>query len=316
MRFDRVLVTGGSGQLGRFVVEELLDHCRVSILDVEPPGMDVPHFAADILDAAAVAAAVAGHDAVVHLAALDAAVEATEQQFFETNTQGLWNVLEAAEAAQVRRTVVCSSVAAYNISPGNPPQYLPVDVNHLAAPATAYGLSKQAGEVIARGFARRSSMQVRCLRPTLVMQAEIAYDIALTTAGTDGAPPPPPASDPSWVTLSEIIPGSRAFVAPADAARCFRRALEADGRPFDVFNVAAADTYSSLATLDVVQREFGVTPELREPELYETDPRASIYDISPAREELGWEPRERWADLLERVIADAASTAPGDRSDG
>ena len=147
MKFDKVLVTGGSGQLGTLVVNELMDYCRVSVLDIAPPRIDVPFFRADILDREAIAAAIDGHDAVVQLAALDAAIDATEQQFFETNVQGLWNVMEAAEAANVRRTVVCSSVAAYNISAENPPRYLPVDVDHPAAPITAYGLSKQTGEV-------------------------------------------------------------------------------------------------------------------------------------------------------------------------
>lgn len=137
MNFDRVLVTGGSGQLGAFVVAELMDHCWAAVLDLAPPLADVPFFKVDILDRQAVAAAFAGHDAVVQLAALDAAVDATEQQFFETNVQGLWNVLEATETAGVRHTVVCSSVAAFNVSAEHPPPYLPVDVNHPVAPVTA-----------------------------------------------------------------------------------------------------------------------------------------------------------------------------------
>ena len=137
MNFDRVLVTGGSGQLGAFVVAELMDHCRVAVLDLAPPLADVPFFKVDILDRQAVAAAIAGHDAVAQSADLDAAVDDTEQQFFETNVQGLWNVLEAAETAGVRHTVVCSSVAAFNVSAEHPPPYLPVDVNHPVAPVTA-----------------------------------------------------------------------------------------------------------------------------------------------------------------------------------
>lgn len=306
MNFDKVLVTGGSGQLGSFVVAELMDHCRVSVLDLTPPKADVPYFAADILDRPALAAALAGHDAVVQLAALDAAVDATEEEFFHTNVQGLWNVLEAAEAAGVRRAVVCSSVAAYNISRENPPRYLPVDVDHALGPVTAYGLSKQVGEVVAKSFALRGAMQLCCLRPSLVMQANIAYDVAAKTAESDGGPPPPAASDPSWRPLSEAIAGSRAFIGPADAARCFRAALEADTGAYDVFIVAAADTYSALPTLEVVRREFAVEPEIRDSALYDADPRASIYDISRNREMLDWEPRERWADLLGRVIAEAA----------
>ncbi len=108
MRFDKVLVTGGSGQLGGYVVAELMEHCRVSVLDIKPLRADVPFFEASILDRLAVAGAMDGHDAVVQLAALDAAIDAPEQQFFETNVQGLWNVLEAAEAAAVKRTVVVS----------------------------------------------------------------------------------------------------------------------------------------------------------------------------------------------------------------
>ena len=306
MNFDKVLVTGGSGQLGAFVVAELLDHCRVSVLDLTPPKANVPYFEADILDRPALAAALAGHDAVIQLAALDAAIDAPEERFFRTNVQGLWNVLEAAEAAGVRRTVVCSSVAAYNISRKNPPRYLPVDVDHRLAPVTAYGLGKQVGEVVAQSFAQRGAMRLCCLRPALVMQANIAYDVAVRTAASDGGAPPPAASDPSWRVLSEAIKGSRAFIGPADAARCFRAALDADTGAYDVFNVAAADTYSPLPTLEVVRREFAVEPEIRAPALYEADPRASIYDISRNREILDWEPRERWADLLDRVVAEAA----------
>ena len=37
MRFERVIVTGGSGRLGRFVVDELLGGCALTVLDIAPP---------------------------------------------------------------------------------------------------------------------------------------------------------------------------------------------------------------------------------------------------------------------------------------
>lgn len=246
-----------------------------------------------------------GHDAVVQLAALDYAVDATEQQFFETNVQDLWNVLEAAEAAGVGRTVVCSSIAALGLSAENPPHYLPVDREHPAAPVDAYSLSKQVGEVIAQGFAWRGTMEVRCLRPGLVMQSGIAYDVAVKAAASDGAAPPPVAIDPSWRVLPEAIGGSRAFVSPVDAGRCFRAALEAEGRSFDIYHVTVADTFSPLATLEIVGREYHAAPEIRHAALFDADPRASIYNFSRTCEMLNWEPRERWSDLLGRVIAEA-----------
>jgi nucleoside-diphosphate-sugar epimerase len=77
--------------------------------------------------------------------------------------------------------------------------------------------------------------------------------------------------------------------------------LEAEVPEFDIFHVVAADTYSELDTIEVVRREFGNNPEMRAPELYASDPRASIYDITHTRDVLGWEPRERWSDVMARV---------------
>ncbi len=42
MRFERVIVTGGSGLLGRFVVDQLKDICAASVLDIKAPSQDVP----------------------------------------------------------------------------------------------------------------------------------------------------------------------------------------------------------------------------------------------------------------------------------
>ncbi len=48
MRFERVIVTGGSGLLGRFVVDELTDICAASVLDLKVPNQGVPYFETDI----------------------------------------------------------------------------------------------------------------------------------------------------------------------------------------------------------------------------------------------------------------------------
>lgn len=301
------MVTGGSGRLGSYVVDALLPDYEVTVLDRVAPRQDVSFIRADIEDRDSLYSAFAEIDAVVQLAALDTGIVAEQHEYFRINVQGLWNVLEFAEAAGVSRTVVCSSVSAMNISRENPPRYLPVDVDHPAAPVHAYGISKLAGEVVAQAFSRRSSMEVFCLRPALVLRDSVAYCIAELMAATDGTAPPPPASDPTWEARSKPRPGSRSFVSPTDAANCFRAALEAEVPEFDIFHVVAADNHSDLATLDVVQREFGVSPEFRDAQRYANDPRASIYDISRTRDILGWEPRERWADVLSRVVASKES---------
>jgi len=303
--YERILVTGGSGRLGAFVVDELHPHYQVTVLDRTPPTQDVAFIQADIEDRGSLAGAFTGIDAVIQLAALDLGVNAEENRFFQVNVQGLWNVLEFAESAGVRRTVVCSSLAALNITREHPPHYLPVDVNHPSAPVHAYGISKRVGEIMAQAFSRRSAMEVFCLRPAFIVRDPAVYGLAHLIAAADGTQPPEPAADPAWIPQRKARPGSRSFVSPRDTARCFRAALEAEVPAFDIFHVVAADTYSALGTIEVVRREFGNDPEIRDPGLYASDPRASIYDITHTREVLGWEPREQWSDLMARTLSRA-----------
>ncbi len=256
----------------------------------------------------AVAEAVSNQDAVVHLAAVDAGVPATDTEYMRVNVDGTWNIFECARAAGVGKVVHCSSVAAVNISPENPPRYLPVDVDHPAEPTTAYGLSKLIGEKIARRFAVLGGMDVICLRPTLIMEPEIVYGVARTTAEADGTTPPPPMSHPSWESIDTVIPGSRSFVDSRDAATAFRAALQTDSISWGIFNVASADSYSALSTLTIVKREFGVQPELCDPTQYAEGSRASIYDISETTKTLGWKPVFGWFSVFNEVL----STAQGE----
>jgi len=300
--YDRVAVTGGSGRLGRYVVAELAAYCEVTVVDIAPPAGGDAHAIADVLDLDAVRGALAGHQAVVHLAAIDAAIEAPEETYFRTNVQGTWNVLQAAEEAGARKVIVCSSSAAVGLGPDHPPRYLPIDEDHPMAPTDGYGMSKQVGETIAAGFARRGALDVLCIRPCLIAFPGFIHDMATRLAAADGgAAPPVPAPEWSRETLPDPLPMTRSFVSPVDVARCFRHALAAEGVPFGVFYAVAADSCSTLPTVEVVRREFGHAPEVRG--AYAAEPLASAYDIGRARQALGWQPRDRWAGHVQRVLA-------------
>lgn len=298
----RVLVTGGSGRLGRYIVAALESDFEVTVFDRNAPDVDGAFIRGDILDRSAVEDAVRNQDGVIHLAALDADVEASDSEFIKVNVEGTWNLFDCARAAGVKKVVHCSSVAAVNISPENPPRYLPVDVDHPADPEIAYGLSKLMGEKIARRFVMVGGMDIICLRPTLILPPEYVYDVAKTSAEADGTPVPPAATDPTWKSWGKVIPGSRSYVDSRDAATAFRAALEVDGIPWGIFYVTSTDTYSALATLDVVEREFDLMPELRDPGRYADGSRASIYDTSATTESLGWKPVHGWPAILEEVL--------------
>lgn len=295
MKFDKVLVTGGAGLLGRFVVEELEPRCKVSVLDIQSPLHSLPYHEADILDLEAVHAAVKGQDAVVHLAAIDDGRDFPDQVFFQTNVQGTWNVLYAAEQAGVRKVAVAASTAALGLGADRMPDYLPVDEAHPLRPKATYSLTKQVIESVCRSFVERGSLEIVCLRPTLIIrpEREAAVLAQLSLPDPDSEPPADQTSDARDAPYGALS-ATRTYVRSGDAARCFRMALEYQDLPFDIFNVSAQDSIGRVETLARLQTVYGQLPVIRDPDRYQADPFASVLDNRRARERLGWEPAGDW----------------------
>ncbi|GAB2612269.1 NAD-dependent epimerase/dehydratase family protein [Pseudactinotalea suaedae] len=106
----KVLVTGASGFLGRAVAARIAQAGHeVTTLQRRPSGvLGVRDVGGSVTDAAVVARATQGQDAVVHLAAkVSLAGEAAE--FARVNVEGTRRLLEAARAAGVQRFVQVSS---------------------------------------------------------------------------------------------------------------------------------------------------------------------------------------------------------------
>ena len=308
MRFERVVVTGGGGLLGRFVVDELMDVCALSVLDIAPPRQDVPYFATDILDLDGVRAAFAGQEAAVHLAGIDDGNAPHDKDYVETNVLGTWNVFHAAEEAGLRKLVVASSTAALGIGRERMPDYLPVDEGHPLGTTGTYGLSKEVIETLARHFVRRGRLDIVCLRPTLIVrpEREAAILAQLELPDPDGEPPQG-ASGADGVAPYGALSATRTYVRSQDAARCFRMALDHDGAGFDVFNVSAVDSIGRVETLKRLTTIYGRLPEVRDPALYERNPYASVLDARRARDRLGWEPEGDWTSIVARHQGDVTT---------
>ena len=98
--------------------------------------------------------ALAGADAVVHLAAIPTHSVVSNEQTFALNTGGTFNVHEAAWRLGVRRVVTLSSEAVLGWAPRAwtrlvLPDYFPIDEEHSCSAQDAYGLSKIVSEQIA-----------------------------------------------------------------------------------------------------------------------------------------------------------------------
>ncbi|MCZ2815966.1 NAD-dependent epimerase/dehydratase family protein [Modestobacter sp. VKM Ac-2984] len=105
----RVLVTGASGMLGRATVQGLLDRGEeVTVLQRRPAGLPCREVRGDVADPAVVGRAVAGQDAVLHLAAK---VDVTGRwaEYARANVEGTRTVVDACRRAGVGRLVHVSS---------------------------------------------------------------------------------------------------------------------------------------------------------------------------------------------------------------
>ena len=270
-----VLVTGGSGHLGGAVMRVLAGTARAVAFDLKPPRGGVPFIKGSVLSLADLEPAMAGVDALVHVAAIPNPRDRPPEVVFETNVRGTWNAFHAAARAGVKKAILISSECATGLCYQKaefPPDYLPIDEAYPLRPAEVYGLSKQAAEAVAASFAR-SGMDVTVLRPLFILfphnHGEIAERADLWHRDLWG-----------WVE-------------PDDVAAAVCLALDKTAG-FEVFFIGAPNTLAPEPTLDLVARRFDRPVEIRRPELYRQDPNAALFDITKARRLLGYAPSADW----------------------
>jgi UDP-glucose 4-epimerase len=160
-------VTGGAGFVGANLVRRLGDRYDVRVLDslvtgspaALPPGVEL--VVGDIRDGDAVDHALAGVDAVVHLAAAGSVVDSVADPFpnFDVNARGTLTVLDAARRAGVERVVVASTGGALV---GNAPG--PVDESSVPRPLSPYGAGKAAAEAYCSAYAGSYGLRTVALR--------------------------------------------------------------------------------------------------------------------------------------------------------
>jgi len=118
----KVLVIGGAGYIGSHVVRQLLDESfSVTVFDNLSSGLRInfqPGAAfvhGDILRPDQLDTVMAGHDALIHLAASKAAGESmvVPEKYALNNLNGTVNILNAAVKAEISRLVFSSSAAVY-----------------------------------------------------------------------------------------------------------------------------------------------------------------------------------------------------------
>ena len=280
-----VVVTGGSGQVGRACVADLLAHgYEVVNVDAAPPAIEkCPFVQADLSDfgqAFEVLSEVDDRlhdiDALVHLAAIPAPGKNPNAVIFKVNTLSTYNVFEAARRTGVRNIVWASSETVLGIPFDTPPPYAPVDEEYAGRPESAYSLSKLLGEEMAKQFCRWDpELKIIGLRFSNVMEPE---DYARF---------------PSFDADARLRKWNLwAYIDARDAAEAIRLALEAPIKGAEVFIIANADTVMSRSNKELMAEVFPGVP-LKDG----IGEDGTLLSIEKARRLLGYEPQHGWRSM-------------------
>jgi nucleoside-diphosphate-sugar epimerase len=150
----KVLLTGGSGNLGQTLVPKLRDKGDTPvILDVRaPPRLngEAMFIEGSILDRSKLTETFRGCDCIIHIAAWHGIHEDRGEKgaydFFDLNVRGTFEIFEAAASARIGKVIFISTTSVYR-------------------PNTRYGSSKILAELIAEDYRKNRLMNVVTLRP-------------------------------------------------------------------------------------------------------------------------------------------------------
>jgi|BioPla2DNA2_1021312.scaffolds.fasta_scaffold68075_2 nucleoside-diphosphate-sugar epimerase len=278
----KIVITGGSGRLGKYLTKEMKKEHEVKVFDIlESKESGIIFEKGDILNIKACRKAFKGYDAVVHLAGIPDTWNDPPETVFRINTVGTFNVYQAASDLGIKKIVYASSETTYGFHFRNNknilPVYLPFDEKHPLNPADAYGLSKMVGEEAALSFTKRYDISTVVIRICWIWIPEDVEEYKGVI------------SDPSnWMSLW-------AYVDYRDAVQAFKLATEREcGRKFDIFLIAADDNGTEVESRELVYRYYSE----RIPFTKEIAGRRSLYDSTKAKCLLGYSPRYSWKDLI------------------
>jgi nucleoside-diphosphate-sugar epimerase len=272
----RIVVTGGTGKGGKWVVKELRAAGH-DVLNVDARHDGSPHgecLVTDLADLGQTLDALSGAEAVVHFAAIPAPGMRPVGETFRVNAISTYNVFAAAETHKLRRVVWASSETVLGLPFDTPPAFAPIDETIEPRPESSYSLSKLVGETMAGQFARRTGIGFVGMRISNIMEPD---DYARFPSFWDDA------GLRKWNLWG--------YVDVRDVAMAARLGLEADIEGSEICIVAAADTVMTRSSADLMAEVFPSVPLRRD-----IKGRETLLAIDKARRLLGYEPAHRWAD--------------------
>ena len=268
----RVVVTGGSGKVGRHVIEYLLaqghEVLNLDLFNLTGTLAERAYtIKVDLTDGAQVFSAITSHfhfgeplakvtsrvpDVVVHLAGHSRNMIVPDNETFLANVTSTFNVLEAACKLGVPKIVLASSVCVYGVTYAEGDRdftSFPIDEEIESVPTDAYSMSKKCVEVMAAGYSARFGIDIYALRIGAVISPE-EYQVRFPSYTLEPE---------KWKVHGWSYTDAR------DLGKMVHLAILRDGLGFQVFNATNDSiTHSPTSTTDFLRRVCPQTSITRE----------------------------------------------------
>ena len=300
----RILVTGGTGYIGATAVEVLLgqgfevsilDDCSMGHADTVPAG--VRFVEGSLLNAAQVADALTGCDAVMHFAGKSLVGESVEKPdlYQSVNVDGTRILLDQMRKQSITKIVFSSSAATYG-----EPKVVPILETAETSPTNPYGATKLAIDHMITEEAAKHGISAASLRYFNVagaLKAERGWLAERHNPETHLIPNvlrstqanPVKIFGTDWPTADGTC--IRDYVHVIDLIDAHIKALQSLGNPgHEIYNLGSGSGYSVREVVAAASAATGTNIPFVDSPRRAGDPAVLIADISKAKAKLNWEP--------------------------
>jgi UDP-glucose 4-epimerase len=300
---QKSLVTGGAGFIGSHLVDLLIEKGHeVIVVDNLCGGKqqnlklvkDNPLFSfnkVDIRDKTSLEGLFSGVDNVFHLAALADIVPSIEnpREYFETNVDGTFNVLEAASKAKVSRFIYAASSSCYGLAK----QY-PTPETEKLSPEYPYALTKYLGEQLVLHWETVYKL------PSISLRLFNVFGPRARTSGCYGAV--------FGVFLAQKLhkkpftvigdgTQTRDFTYVSDIVDAMYTASQSNISG-EVFNVGSSGHYSVNKLVQLLKGPVIYIPKRP------GEPECTFADVSKIKRKLSWQAKVPFEDAVAKVLAE------------
>ena len=296
----KIFVTGGSGFIGSYIVNHLLENNHsVKVLDINEPKINhknLEFVKKSILDN--ITADIKGSDAVFHFAAL-LGVDNSDKRPLDTmkiNLEGSVNVFKSAIDTGVKRLVYSSSSEIYG-----EPRELPIKEDSVKGPVSTYGVSKLAAEIYAKAYNQEFGTDIRIVRffnvygpgqennwvvPIFLNKALKNEPITIFGKGNQTR---------CFTYVEDVAEGVLAVFEKGNKSEAYNIG---NNQPTTILELAQIAKEMTKSKSEIVKLGFGEKTRLKEREI-----EYRIPDISRMKA-LGWKPKTMIREGVKRMLDD------------